>query len=42
VTLATNWDPTLNPATITQIESYMKQYGMITSEPPAASMIWTP
>jgi NitT/TauT family transport system substrate-binding protein len=42
VTLATNWDPTLNPATITQIEGYMKQYGMITSEPSAASMIWTP
>jgi NitT/TauT family transport system substrate-binding protein len=41
-TLATNWDPTLNPATITEIENYMKQYGIITSEPPAASMIWTP
>ena len=42
VTLATNWDPTLNPATIAEIENYMKQYGQITSEPPAASMIWTP
>jgi NitT/TauT family transport system substrate-binding protein len=41
-TLATNWDPTLNPATIAEIENYMKQYGQITSEPPAASMIWTP
>jgi NitT/TauT family transport system substrate-binding protein len=41
-TLATNWDPALNPATVAEIESYMKQYGLITSEPPAASMIWNP
>ena len=41
-TLATNWNPTLNPASITLIENYMKQFGMITSEPPAASMIWNP
>lgn len=41
-TLATDWNSTLNPATITSIEHYMKQYGMITSEPPAANMIWNP
>ena len=40
--LSTNWNPTLNPASITLIENYMKQYGEITSEPPAASMIWNP
>ena len=41
-TLATNWNSTLNPASITQIEGYMKQYGEITSEPQASSMIWNP
>lgn len=41
-TLATDWNPALNPASITTIEHYMKQYGMITSEPPAANMIWNP
>lgn len=40
--LATNWNPALNPASITMIENYMKQFGVITSEPPAASMIWNP
>jgi NitT/TauT family transport system substrate-binding protein len=41
-TLATNWNTTLNPASVTLIEGYMKQYGEITSEPPASSMIWNP
>jgi NitT/TauT family transport system substrate-binding protein len=40
--LATNWNSTLNPASITLIEGYMKQYGEITSEPAAASLIWNP
>jgi NitT/TauT family transport system substrate-binding protein len=40
--LATNWNPVLNAASITMIENYMKQFGVITSEPPAASMIWNP
>jgi NitT/TauT family transport system substrate-binding protein len=40
--LSTDWNPTLNPDTITQIEGYMKEFGVITSEPPAASMIWSP
>ena len=40
--LSTNWDTTLNPDSITLIEGYMKEFGLITSEPPAASMIWTP
>jgi NitT/TauT family transport system substrate-binding protein len=40
--LATNWNSTLNPASITLIEGYMKQYGEITSEPAASSMIWNP
>jgi len=41
-TLATDFDPTLDPASITKIEGYMKEYGQITSEPPASSMIWNP
>jgi NitT/TauT family transport system substrate-binding protein len=41
-TLATNWNATLNPASITLIEGYMKQFGEISSEPPASSMIWNP
>ncbi|HEX6519791.1 MAG TPA: ABC transporter substrate-binding protein [Streptosporangiaceae bacterium] len=40
-TLSTNWDPTLNPASITLIEGYMKEFGEIQSEPPASSMIWS-
>ena len=40
--LATNWNPALNTASITTIENYMKQFGVITSEPPAASMVWNP
>jgi NitT/TauT family transport system substrate-binding protein len=40
--LATNWNPALNVASITAIENYMKQFGVITSEPPAASMVWNP
>jgi len=24
------------------IENYMKQFGVITSEPPAAGMVWNP
>ena len=40
--LATNWNSALNPASITQIEGIMKSFGIITTEPPAASMIWTP
>jgi NitT/TauT family transport system substrate-binding protein len=40
--LATNWNPALNLASITMIENYMRQFGVITSEPPAASMVWNP
>jgi NitT/TauT family transport system substrate-binding protein len=40
--LSTNWNPALNPASITLIEGYMKEFGQITSEPPASSMIWNP
>jgi NitT/TauT family transport system substrate-binding protein len=40
--LSTNWDATLNPASITLIEGYMKAFGEIASAPPAASMIWNP
>src|SRR5246127_183372 len=40
--LATNWNPALNTASITTIENYMKQFGVITSEPPASSMVWNP
>jgi NitT/TauT family transport system substrate-binding protein len=40
--LATNWNPVLNIASITMIENYMKQFGVITTEPPAANMVWNP
>jgi NitT/TauT family transport system substrate-binding protein len=40
--LATNWNPTLNVASITMIENYMKQFGVITSMPSAANMVWNP
>jgi NitT/TauT family transport system substrate-binding protein len=40
--LATNWNPALNPASITAIEGYMKEFGVITTVPPAASLIWNP
>ena len=40
--LATNWNPALNPASITAIEGYMKEFGVITTEPPAATLIWNP
>ena len=40
--LATNWNTALNTASITMIENYMKQFGVITSEPPAANMVWNP
>ncbi|MDX6344126.1 MAG: NitT/TauT family transport system substrate-binding protein [Trebonia sp.] len=40
--LATNWNSALNTASITMIENYMKQFGVITSEPAAANMVWNP
>jgi NitT/TauT family transport system substrate-binding protein len=40
--LATYWNPALNPASITAIEGDMEEFGFITSEPPAASLIWNP
>jgi NitT/TauT family transport system substrate-binding protein len=40
--LSTDWNTTLNPATITKIESYMSEFGLIASKPSASSMIWTP
>jgi NitT/TauT family transport system substrate-binding protein len=40
--LATNFNSALNTASITMIENYMKQFGVITSEPPAANMVWNP
>ena len=40
--LATNWNSALNTASFTMIENYMKQFGVITSEPPAANMVWNP
>jgi NitT/TauT family transport system substrate-binding protein len=41
-TLSTDWSPVLHPATITQIEGYMEQFGIIHKTVPAASMIWAP
>ena len=41
-TLATNFNPAFNLPSITKIENYMKQLGLITSEPSASSMVWNP
>jgi NitT/TauT family transport system substrate-binding protein len=40
--LATNWNSTFNVASITAIENYMKEFGVITTEPPASSLVWNP
>jgi NitT/TauT family transport system substrate-binding protein len=40
--LNTNFDTTFNTASIGQIESDMKEFGIITSEPSASSMLWNP
>jgi NitT/TauT family transport system substrate-binding protein len=40
--LATNWNSSFNLASITKIENYMKQFGVITSEPSVSSMVWNP
>ena len=40
--LSTDWNPVLNPATVTQVEGYMQQFGIIHKTVPAASMIWSP
>lgn len=40
--LATNFAVTFNTASITQIENDMKEFGIISSEPPAASLLWNP
>ena len=39
--LSTNWNPVLNPASVTQIETYMKQFGQLPRIVPASSMIWS-
>jgi NitT/TauT family transport system substrate-binding protein len=40
--LATNFSTTFNTASITQIENYMKDFGIISSAPPVSSLIWNP
>jgi NitT/TauT family transport system substrate-binding protein len=40
--LATNFDTTFNATSIGQIETDMKEFGIITTEPPASSMLWNP
>ena len=40
--LATNFDTTFNATSIEQIESDMREFGIITAEPPASSMLWNP
>jgi NitT/TauT family transport system substrate-binding protein len=40
--LSTNFSTTFNTASIGQIESDMKQFGIITSEPSASTLIWNP
>ena len=40
--LATNFSTTFNTASITQIENYMKEFGIISSAPPVSSLVWNP
>jgi NitT/TauT family transport system substrate-binding protein len=40
--LSTNFSTTFNTASIGQIETDMKQFGIITSEPSASTLIWNP
>jgi NitT/TauT family transport system substrate-binding protein len=40
--LATNFNSVFNVPSIAAIENYMKQFGVIASEPSASSMIWNP
>lgn len=40
--LASNFNTSFNVASITTIENDMKQFGMVTSTPPASSMVWNP
>jgi NitT/TauT family transport system substrate-binding protein len=40
--LNTNFDTTFNTASIGQIESDMKEFGIITTEPASSSMLWNP
>jgi NitT/TauT family transport system substrate-binding protein len=40
--LSTNFSTTFNLASITAIEGDMKQFGIISTEPAAASLIWNP
>jgi len=40
--LNTNFDTLFNTASIAQIENDMKDFGIISSEPPASSMLWNP
>lgn len=38
--LQTDWNVTLNPSTIDQIQGYMKQFGVINRTIPASEMVW--
>ncbi|MGH3392847.1 MAG: ABC transporter substrate-binding protein, partial [Actinomadura sp.] len=38
--LQTDWNPTLTPDTIDEIQTYMKQFGLIDKTMPAAEMVW--
>jgi NitT/TauT family transport system substrate-binding protein len=38
--LQTDWNPTIEPATIDKIQSYMKQFGLIRRTIPASEMVW--
>jgi hypothetical protein len=40
--LATNFDTTFNATSIARIERDMAEFGIITTEPPASSMLWNP
>jgi NitT/TauT family transport system substrate-binding protein len=40
--LSTDWNPVLHPATVSQVEGYMREFGLITATIPAARMVWAP
>jgi NitT/TauT family transport system substrate-binding protein len=40
--LATNFETAINVASIAKIENYLKEFGVISSAPPAADLVWNP
>jgi hypothetical protein len=38
--LQTDWNPTVDPATIDKIQGYMRQFGLLQKTIPANEMVW--